>query len=509
VTTKLPLVLVALSLAASVQALSFGPIHHELLQVLSFAAALLVIERHAKRSGLLFFYFHGLTLVIGLSWLHLSMTRYGGMPQALSAAALLGFCAYLALFGTAAYVIYRRAVLRGWVGSDLGAGLCFGGLWGIFELLRASLFTGFPWLSVGYAHVDGVLSHWAAWVGVYGISALAICVSLWLAALRRGKRPLLIALAALVLISMLLQHNWVKAIGQPLRSLLMQTNVSQLQKFDVARLLEQQDRLVKMLLQAQVDLSVSPETAWISPWAHSPTESREKLLSALQQQGGVLALGMPLGRDIEFGETLPVRSNSLVLMQAQGQWLGRYDKRHLVPFGEFVPPGFRWFVDQMHIPLGDFDRGKGPPPVHPVAGRLVGFNICYEDLFPETIAMQVQQGAHILVNASNLAWFGDSHALHQHLQISRMRSLELQRPMLRATNTGATAAIAADGQVLAKLPHLSEEVLISSVQPTHGMTPFARYGLGGTLMLLGAMLVLALCLARFEASSGGGIKIEP
>ena len=270
-----------------------------------------------------------------------------------------------------------------------------------------------------------------------------------------GKPGLIIALALLVIASSLLQHNWVNPSGPSFRSLLMQTNVSQLQKFDAQRLLEQHERIVHMILRAQVDLTVSPETAWISPWAHSPLESREKLVQALAKQGGVLALGMPLGKDIENGETLPIRSNSLVLMQGQGQWLGRYDKQHLVPFGEFVPPGFRWFVEQMRIPLGDFERGKDPAPIHTVAGRLIGFNICYEDLFPEAIAWQVQQGAHVLVNASNLAWFGDSHALHQHLQISRMRSLELQRPMLRATNTGATAAIGADGRVVAKLDRKS------------------------------------------------------
>ncbi|NDB13355.1 MAG: hypothetical protein EBX53_02885 [Betaproteobacteria bacterium] len=122
---------------------------------------------------------------------------------------------------------------------------------------------------------------------------------------------------------------------------------------------------------------------------------------------------------------------------------------------------------------------------------------------------RVQQGAHVLVNASNLGWFGDSHALHQHLQISRMRSLELQRPMLRATNTGATAAIAADGSLIARLPTMREEVLVSSVQPMQGLTPFARFRLVGTGLLLVLMLVLALSTAWFRPASGGRIKIAP
>ncbi|NBP10003.1 MAG: apolipoprotein N-acyltransferase [Betaproteobacteria bacterium] len=503
----------ALALAAGVQALSFGPIHHELLQILSFTAALLLLGQEQRSSGLKFFAFQLLTLIVGLSWLHISMTRYGGMHAALSASALVAFCVYLALFGSAAYALYRLAMQRGWVQGALGGGLCLGGLWGLSELLRAALFTGFPWLSVGYAHVDGILSPWAALVGVYGVSAWAVCASCWLAGLftarEADRRSLLLALVVLVLLSKLIEKPWTQTIGTAMRSLLIQTNIPQDQKFDIERLVAQQNKLTSMIGRAQVDLIVTPETAWITPWAHSPAESRERLLESLQRQGGVLALGLPLGAAIENGNTLPIRSNSMLLIKADGQLLGRYDKQHLVPFGEFVPSGFRWFVDRMRIPLGDFERGSYPAPVHPVAGRLIGFNICYEDLFPEEIALQVQQGAHVLVNASNLGWFGDSHALHQHLQISRMRSLELQRPMLRATNTGATAAIAADGSLIARLPTMREEVLVSSVQPMQGLTPFARFRLVGTGLLLVLMLVLALSTAWFRPASGGRIKIAP
>ena len=502
----------ALALAAAVQALSFGPYHHELLQVLSFAAALMLIDLQLRSSPLRFFFFHWLTLVIGLSWLHISMSRFGGMHPVLSMFALMGFCAYLASFGTVAFLLYRRFARRRLLRSSVAAGLCFGSLWGLFEIFRGLVFTGFPWLSVGYAHVDGFLKTWAPWVGVYGLSAWAVCTSTWLAGLlhsnQANRYSSLIAIALLAVSSSLIQSEAVQAIGPPLRSLLMQTNVSQHVKFNWERLKIQQSQVADMLASAQVDLSVSPETAWISPWAHSPPESRQDLLNVLGRQGGVLALGMPLGRAVEGSDTLPISTNSMLLLQAGGQVLGRYDKHHLVPFGEFVPPGFRWFVSQMNIPLGDFERGIQPAPVHAVAGRMVGFNICYEDLFPEEIARQVQQGAHVLVNASNLGWFGESHALHQHLQISRMRSLEMQRPMLRATNTGATAAIAADASVVAKLPYHREEVLIASVQPTTGLTAFARHGLIATLSLLGFMLVAGLGLGWLADAWSGRIKIR-
>src|SRR5690606_2818632 len=136
----------------------------------------------------------------------------------------------------------------------------------------------------------------------------------------------------------------------------------------------------------------------------------------------------------------------------------RYDKHHLVPFGEFVPPGFHWFVDAMNIPLGDFDRGPTRQEPFPLHGQAVAPNICYEDVFGEEIIQAARpgtdgsQGATLLVTMCNVGWFGRSWALRQHLQISRMRALETARPMLRATNTGMTAAIAPLGNVRAALP---------------------------------------------------------
>src|SRR5690606_33234966 len=134
-------------------------------------------------------------------------------------------------------------------------------------------------------------------------------------------------------------------------------------------------------------------------------------------------------------------TNSVAVIDRSADVVWRYDKRHLVPFGEFVPFGFGWFVDLMHIPLGDFGRGSASQPPLAIGGQRVAFNICYEDLFGEELATQVRGGATILANVSNIAWFGDSHALAQHLQIARMRSIELARPTLRATNTGVTGAI--------------------------------------------------------------------
>jgi apolipoprotein N-acyltransferase len=186
----------------------------------------------------------------------------------------------------------------------------------------------------------------------------------------------------------------------------------------------------------------------------------------------------------------------------------RYDKHHLVPFGEFVPPGFRWFVDAMTIPLGDFNRGAQRQALFNLHGQVLAPNICYEDVFGEEIIQSVRPsqqfgaGATNLVNASNLGWFGDSWALRQHLQISRMRALETARPMIRATNTGMTAAIDPNGVVRAVLPAHSKGVLDVEVQGTTGLTPYVRWGNTPVLTWTALLLLLGLALRGRRPQKG-------
>lgn len=191
---------------------------------------------------------------------------------------------------------------------------------------------------------------------------------------------------------------------------------------------------------------------------------------------------------------------SQVLMPPSGQPEYRYLKQHLVPFGEFVPYGFQWFVDMMVMPLGNFLRGDANQPRLLWQGQRIQPNICYEDLFGEELAVSFTdpgQAPTILANVSNIAWFGDSVAIDQHRHISRMRAMELGRPMLRATNTGSTAIIDHLGQVQQELPRLERGVLRGQVQGREGLTPFARWAgqLGlWPLWLLGAALLALFAL---------------
>jgi apolipoprotein N-acyltransferase len=290
--------------------------------------------------------------------------------------------------------------------------------------------------------------------------------------------------------------SFTRPAGQ-LQVTLLQGNIAQDEKFNAASGLPLALSWYRSALELAVasgpaapSLVVAPETAIpVLPQDLDPAYW-QALQGALQGSASALMLGLPLGNLAE-GYT-----NSVMAWTPAGSAY-RYDKHHLVPFGEFIPPGFRWFVDMMHIPLGDFNRGPlGQPPLH-WAGQRIAPNICYEDLFGEELAVSFRDPAQaptVLVNLSNIAWFGQTVAVDQHRQISRVRALELQRPMLRATNTGATALIDHQGRVRQALPPFTRATLSGEVQGRSGLTPYARWAAHWGLWPLGLLCVLGLAV---------------
>lgn len=285
-----------------------------------------------------------------------------------------------------------------------------------------------------------------------------------------------------------------------LRVWLLQGNIAQDEKFEpgsgVPQALSWYPQQIAEAVQAArasasgPQLVVAPETAIpLLPSQLGPSFWQPLLGQLAQQPAGTgvsALLGLPLG-SLERGYTNSVwglnagaanRLQDQVSLDVPDNGLYRYDKHHLVPFGEFIPPLFRWFTDLMNIPLGDFNRGGLAQPAWAVAGQRVTPNICYEDLFGEELAASFRDpraAPTVLVNLSNIAWFGDSIAIDQHLHISRLRAIELGRPMLRATNTGATAVIDHQGRVTHQLPRLTRDRLEATVQGRSGLTPYARW----------------------------------
>ena len=244
-----------------------------------------------------------------------------------------------------------------------------------------------------------------------------------------------------------------------------------------------------MITAAPADLVVTPETAFPVILQDLPVDIARDVRTYMEKTGTTVVFGAA-------GADSPVDfTNSVFAIGPELESLYRYNKHHLVPFGEFIPFGFHWFVDMMKMPLGDFRRGTLDQPAVPVRGIHVAPNICYEDLFGEEIAATLRQQAtpaNLLANVTNLAWFGDTIALDQHLQISRMRALEMRRPMLRATNTGMTAVVRPDGSVQAKLPTFEVGTLTADVQGMQGLTPYIRWG--NVPALAGSVLVLLMAL---------------
>jgi apolipoprotein N-acyltransferase len=497
-------------------------------------------------------------------WLFISLHTYGGLAAWLAVVAVLALAGALALYYAAATGVLALLAPRSRVGqallfaalwtlAELMRGQWFTGFpWGAIGYAQVDTLAPWaPWVGVyGMGAIAALLAYVLASVITEAVRAahawltnpvrLPRAPSSSLGRVIRGRaqdgapriRPLVALLGGLVVLALALPGLWLPD-GQrdttgagALRVWLLQGNVAQNEKFEAGTGMAQALAWYPAQIAAAVraaaqtpgqgpQLVVAPETALpLLPVQFAP-DFWPPLLTALAQPGAsepvAVLLGLPLGSYADgytnsaWGVDAAAASRALAQKQpgaVSGSAFYRYDKHHLVPFGEFIPPFFRWFIDLMNIPLGDFSRGALPQPAWSVAGQRVAPNICYEDLFGEELAASFRAPAvapTVLVNLSNIAWFGDSIAIDQHLQISRLRTLELGRPMLRATNTGATAVIDHRGVVTHALPRLTRERLEASVEGRRGTTPYARWAgrWGLTPLWLGCLaLVLAIGSTR-------------
>ncbi len=444
-------------------------------------------------------------------WLYTSMHVFGGLASELAILAVLALCAALALFYAAASAFFKHFGLLA-QRNIAGAAIIFAACWLFAELARDSWFTGFPWAASGYAHVDGPLVLWADTVGVYGIGFLASVVSALLGALLVGAFPrrwvgsgfmagsaVSVCLVALAggLLAVHQKHEGSVA-GQKTTVALLQGNIPQGEKFDNSKGIPLAlDWYAQQLALSSATMVIAPETAIPVLLQQLPETYVQNLTNRFKTGSQAALIGVPLGGYAD-GYT-----NSAMGLRPGQKEAYRYDKHHLVPFGEFIPPAFKWFTQMMNIPLGDFNRGTVGQSSFVHAGQYWAPNICYEDLFGSELAARFKDPATaptVLVNMSNIGWFGNSIAIDQHLHISRMRAIELGRPMVRATNTGPTVIIDHQGQVTHSLPRHTRGVLVGEVQGRSGITPYAswasRFGLWPLWLFAIAILLLAFGLKR-------------
>lgn len=459
------------------------------------------------------------SFAFGLWWLYVSMHDYGGLPV-IPALILLGLAAaLLALFPMLAVWGFRRLSVTAveipdnWVQRCLPwlSATLFAACWTGAELLREGLLTGFPWLSVGYAAIDSPWVGYAPVFGVFGVGFLytlsAALLAEWLlgvlaknrvAALwpwtRIGDCGAVGVLAGLVLVLVmglaLRQIQWAEPLGRPVQVAVLQGNIDQLSKWTRAGYRRARDYYIDATFrQDKADIIVWPETAVSRFWKEFREENQERLLPVLQQRKQVLLLGTPFREDdseagdsayynamVAFGAPATTDVNKDLAQDDGRQHSQTYLKRHLVPFGEYVPFSaflVPWFED-LDIPYSRFSPGPAEQPLLRIGDLKVLPAICYEIIFGSQIAFQLGD-ANLIVNISNDGWFGRSPASYQHLEMARMRAIELARPLVRATNTGVSALIDASGGVHWRSGLFEAVAKTLPVQASRGLTPYARW----------------------------------
>ncbi|MDU0810422.1 MAG: apolipoprotein N-acyltransferase [Burkholderia sp.] len=457
------------------------------------------------------------SFTIGIWWLFISMHIYGEMPSSIAIIVFILFIVYLSLYPAFSATLWffcsgyvrTRTTPPTWSSS-----FAFSSSWVIGEWLRGTILTGFPWLTSGYPQVDGPFLGFAAIVGVYGISwvlalfGALVVQSIWaigsvnkdsnkntrsIAYTRRIISAFLpIGLAVnLIILGLSLSHiSWTVQSNEPLSIRLLQGNVNQNIKFDKKYLNGLIEMYQRMITEKSADLIVTPETAIPEPIQMLPELFGHTLYKFIKQTGTSVLLGTvseklrPDGRYVGY-------TNSVYGFTPLSHEIYQYDKYHLVPFGEFTPFGFNWFAHLIKIPFNDFVRGNSIQSLFFVHNQPLIISICYEDIFGEEIAKTIRENPQtngLLVNVTNLAWFGKTSVLNQHLQIAQMRALETGRPVLRSSNTGMTVAINSHGKIIAKLKPFTVGELDILIKGTNGLTPYVR--IGNALILLVSLILL-------------------
>lgn len=458
-------------------------------------AVLFLAWRHAApaRAAGRGFLFGFAAFLTGTWWTFVSVHEFGAAPVPLAAFLTFGLAAimggYYALLGwLAARWLPAGGALRWLVGLPAA--------WMAVEWLRGWFLSGFPWLSLGYSQTDSVLGAFAPLGGVYGLG--------WICALGAGALAAVLveglvgrALAVATLFALFAgtgsaaRATWTEPAGAPVRAVMVQGAVGQDEKWLAASLEPTRQLYLEMTgPHWGADLIIWPEAA-IPALLHEEMDFIEALDAEAREAGSTLLLGI-LERDPASGQY----HNILVSLGGEPEI---YRKRQLVPFGEYFPvPAFvRSWMRLMNLPYTDFAPGRADPPPLMLAGTAVAPTICYEDAFGAQQRVFFP-AAELLVNVSNDAWFGDTRAPHQHLQIARMRAMETGRWMLRATNNGITAVIDPRGRVTQRSRQFVAEVVEAEVTPMRGLTPWLRYG-DGPLAAVAVGLFLLAALRRDRA----------
>jgi len=496
-------------LSGTLLVLSFPTYDLDFLAWIALAPLLIAIREKPWKTAFGQGWLAGLVFFVGtLSWVINAMHQYGKIPFPVSFFVMLllaGYCAlFVALFAAILVALTdARGLLRPWTAAAL---------WVALEWLRGHLFSGFPWALLGYSqyHTLSVIQI-ADVTGVYGVSFLLVLVNALVARLvealasrvGRGAKPIpfpwvTVALAA-GLVAFVVDYGYWRLDPRnnptnehSLRIGLVQPNIDQAQKWDVAFRRQAIDRYKKLTAQVvqEVDLVVWPEAA--TPFFFDvETDYREELLRFVRERGVPLLFGSPALDSKSEGS--PRLFNSAYLVSSTGTVLDRYDKVHLVPFGEYIPlkPVF-FFLNKLVVGLGDFVPGSDPRVMSGPSGHL-GVVVCFEVIFPNLVRQFVDRGADYMVTITNDAWFGRTSAPYQHFAMVVFRAVENRVPFARAANTGISGFIDAEGHILRTTDIFVEGALSGEVRIGGTRTIYTAYG---DLFTLGCAILTLFVAAR-------------
>lgn len=477
---------IALLLLGAISVLGFAPFYVYPVSLISVALFCLYFWQSPSLSaaawrGFLF----GLGLYgMGIYWIYICLHHFGGMPVWMAALATFALCTFMASFyalmAAFAYWLWRRANTTGWLTLSLATAVS----WGLFDWIKSWIFTGFPWLAIGYTQVpNGTLAGWLPIIGVYGVSVLTVLYACLIACfvrdciiLKTASAQTTKAIVASLVITFALGWGskaieWSTPIGKPFKVDLLQGNIAQDLKWSPDMVSSTIQRYQQMVQNSQADLIILPETALPILSTQWSDDKKQPFVDHVQQLGSNMIVGI-----VQYDSINSAYFNGAISLGADAQQ--SYQKNHLVPFGEFIPfkPYLGWiYRDYLNMPMSDMSRGSRQPTPMQLNNQKIAVNICYEDVFGEEVIRQLPD-ATILANITNDAWYGESFAADQHLQFSQARALETARMVLRATNTGATAVIDPKGQLIAHAPHFKQVTLSSEAQGYQGTTPYVRWG---------------------------------
>ena len=423
---------------------------------------------------------------VGLYWIYNSLHDFGNAPPLVASFLTALLAVYLALFPAFTLWLWKKLLVK----SQHRWFWFLPILWFAAEWLKGWIITGMPWLSLGYSQIDSALAGFAPLVGVYGLSSLIVLISLALIRTfqSRAYQYLTVPIVVLLVGFGLQSVSWTEIHGDPIDVAMVQGNIPQEMKWQRS----QRQKIFDIYWEESNqlwsnDLIVWPETALPG----RSEEIEQSVLIPMSMAAAESETSLLTGIVVTKSQENIYYNSMLMLGESQGE----YHKRHLVVFGEYYP--MRWLIDSfrhlINIPFSDMTPGPEQQPLMAVDGQKLGIGICFEDVFSRDVMLDLPE-ANILVNASNDAWFGDSFAPHQHLEIAQMRALETGRPMIRATNTGVSAFIDSKGRIEKKTGQFEMRSLVNSVQGRQGLTPFYYFekGQGGIAIFVVLFSIISL-----------------